>query len=183
VSEATHNKHNHSNIVLIGFMGVGKGATAREMVRLDPSLYAVDTDDMIESMTNTRIRKIFATAGESAFRALEQKTADWLAENVTNAVVSTGGGFFQVKRLNRIGKIVYLQADFDWILHRILDAPNAKKKLKKRPLFQEKKKAKKLFQQRYMRYAEVADIVINVEGKDRHDIALEILQRCGKIGN
>ncbi len=90
------------NILLIGFMGVGKGALARELVRCDGSLYALDTDDMIESMTNTRIKKIFATAGEEAFRALEQKTAQWLAGNVSNAVISTGGGFYKVKNIKDI---------------------------------------------------------------------------------
>jgi len=118
------------NILLIGFMGVGKGTLARELVRHDASLYAIDTDDMIESLTNTKIKKIFATAGEEAFRAYEQKTADWLAKNISNAVISTGGGFYKVQNLKEIGTVVYLKADFEWILQRILNAHNAKKKLK-----------------------------------------------------
>jgi len=95
------------NILLIGFMGVGKGALARELVRCDSSLYALDTDDMIESLTNTKIKKIFATAGEEAFRALEQKTADWLAENVQNAVISTGGGFYKVRNIYSYPLLMY----------------------------------------------------------------------------
>ena len=158
------------NILLVGFMGVGKGTLARELVRQDPSLYALDTDDMIESLTNTRIKKIFATAGEPAFRALEQKTADWLADNVTNAVISTGGGFYKVRNIRDIGTVVYLKADFDWILSRILDAPNAKKKLKKRPLFQDADKAKALYESRVEGYEGVADIVLDVtEGSIREN--------------
>jgi len=163
------------NIVLIGFMGVGKGALARELVRCDGSLYALDTDDMIESMTNTRIKKIFATAGEAAFRALERKTADWLAKSVTNAVISTGGGFYMVDNLKAIGTVVYLRADFDWILDRILNAPNAKKKLKKRPLFQDVEKARRLFLERYHRYEEVADVIVDVDRSDTRSIAQEVL--------
>ncbi|WP_457595173.1 shikimate kinase [Hydrogenimonas sp.] len=168
------------NIVLIGFMGVGKGALARELVRCDSTLYALDTDDMIESMTNTRIKKIFATAGEAAFRALEQKTADWLAKNVTNAVISTGGGFYKVDNLKAIGTVVYLKADFDWILGRILNAPNAKKKLKKRPLFQDVEKARRLFAERYHRYEEVADVVIDVDRGDTRSVAEEVLRMAAQ---
>ena len=164
------------NIVLIGFMGVGKGTLARELVRHDSSLYALDTDDMIESLTNTKIKKIFATTGEAAFRALEQKTADWLAKHITNAVISTGGGFYKVDNLKSIGTVVYLKADFDWILGRILGAHNAKKKLKKRPLFKDVEKAEKLFDERFEAYEEVADIVIDVSNNDFTKIAEEILQ-------
>ncbi|WP_300367465.1 shikimate kinase [Hydrogenimonas sp.] len=168
------------NIVLIGFMGVGKGALARELVRCDASLYALDTDDMIESLTNTRIKKIFATAGEAAFRALEQKTADWLAHNVTNAVISTGGGFYKVNNINSIGTVVYLKADFEWILQRILNAPNAKKKLKKRPLFQDIEKAKSLFSERFEAYEKVADIVIDISEHDTRRIAADLLAQLNQ---
>ncbi len=168
------------NILLIGFMGVGKGAVARELVRCDERLYALDTDDMIESLTNTRIKKIFATAGEAAFRALEQKSADWLAKNVTNAVISTGGGFYKVKNIKDIGTVVYLKADFSWILNRIMSAPNAKKKLKKRPLFQDIERAKRLFEERYEAYEEVADIVIDVSRGDTRSIAEEILKKVSQ---
>jgi len=55
------------NIVLIGFMGVGKGSVAREMVK-QLGVVALDTDDIIESMENRSIKKIFATEGEQYFR-------------------------------------------------------------------------------------------------------------------
>ena len=58
------------NIVLIGFMGVGKGTLARALAK-DTGIYAIDTDDLIESLTNTKIKKIFKKRGESYFRSLE----------------------------------------------------------------------------------------------------------------
>ncbi len=170
-----------SNILLIGFMGVGKGALARELVRQNPALYALDTDDMIESLTNTRIKKIFATAGEPAFRALEQKTADWLANNVSHAVISTGGGFYKVDNIRSIGTVVYLKADFEWILQRILNAPNAKKKLKKRPLFQDIDRAKTLFEERFEAYEKVSDIVVDAMTEDRQTLAKEVLRLVKNI--
>ncbi len=166
-----------NNILLIGFMGVGKGAVARELAKLEGKLYALDTDDMIESMKNMRIKKIFANEGEEAFRKLEQKTADWLFKNVSSAVISTGGGFYKVRNIKSIGTVVYLRADFKWILQRIKNAPNAKKKLKKRPLFQDPEKAEKLFCERYKEYEKVADIIIDVSNKDTKEIAKEILKK------
>ncbi len=68
-----------NNIILIGFMGVGKGTVARAMVK-ESSMYAIDTDDLIESMENRAIKKIFAVEGEAYFRNLEKKTALWLEE-------------------------------------------------------------------------------------------------------
>ena len=46
------------NILLIGFMGVGKGTTARAYAK-KYGLYNIDTDDLIESKENLSIPKIF----------------------------------------------------------------------------------------------------------------------------
>jgi len=165
-----------NNLVLIGFMGVGKGQLARELVRQRPDLYALDTDDLIESFTNTKIKKIFENAGEKAFRALEQKTADWLAQNVQHAVISTGGGFYAVNNLRQIGTVIYLKADFEWIYRRITTAHNAKKKLKKRPLFQEYEKAKALYLSRQEGYEKSADIVIDMQNAPVEETARKLLQ-------
>lgn len=163
------------NIVLIGFMGVGKGTLARAMAG-KTDIYAIDTDDLIESLTNTKIKKIFKKKGEAYFRKLEQKTADWLANSVQNSIISTGGGFYKVKNLKSIGTIVYLQADFDWIYERITKSKNAKKKIKKRPLFQSYKDAKALYDRRVKEYEKVADIIINVENKKTNELIEEILK-------
>ena len=53
------------NIILIGFMGVGKGSVAREVVK-ESTLIAVDTDDLIESMENKKIK------------------TDWFLEKINN---------------------------------------------------------------------------------------------------
>jgi shikimate kinase len=163
------------NIVLIGFMGVGKGRTARQLASLT-GRFGIDTDDLIESLTKTKIRKIFADKGEAAFRKLEQRTADWLAESVRDAIVSTGGGFFMVNNIKKLGHIVYLHAEVEEILTEILSHPNAKSKLKKRPLLADLKAAKKLYETRLPLYLKTAEVVIDVAGKDSRKIAREILK-------
>lgn len=165
------------NIVLIGFMGVGKGSVAREMVQQSGDLVALDTDDIIESMENRRIKKIFASEGEEYFRELERKVARWLQKEVKGTLISTGGGFFKVPNLKKIGTIVYLSAPFEVIHGRILAHPDAEKKLRKRPLMQDIDKAIKLFDERSILYKKVADITIDVTNKEIADIAKEILKK------
>lgn len=164
------------NIVLIGFMGVGKGSVAREIVKMS-DMIALDTDDIIESMENRRIKKIFSEEGEEYFRELERKVARWLQKEVKGTLISTGGGFFKVPNIKKIGTIVYLSAPFETIHGRILAHPDAEKKLRKRPLFQDVDKALKLYDERSALYKKVADITIDVSNKEIVDIAKEILKK------
>jgi shikimate kinase len=163
-----------NNIILIGFMGVGKGTIARALVK-EAGYFAIDTDDLIESMENRSIKKIFASDGEPYFRALEQKTADWIERSVDNTLISVGGGFFKVSNLKRLGKVFYLNSSFEGILDRILSSENAEKKLKKRPLFKTPESARELYNSRVELYHSVADFIIDVERRDTQEIVDEIL--------
>tara|TARA_B100001063_G_C16730214_1_gene538853 strand:- start:698 stop:1207 length:510 start_codon:yes stop_codon:yes gene_type:complete len=162
------------NIILIGFMGVGKGTVARGLVK-SSDMFAIDTDDLIESMENRKIKKIFAQEGEPYFRALEKKTALWLEQSVNNTIISTGGGFYKQENIKNIGTVVYLKSSFQGILDRINAAPNATNKLRKRPLLQNLDEAIKLYDSRVPQYEEVADVVVDVEKKPLENIVEEIL--------
>ncbi len=164
-----------NNIVLIGFMGVGKGTVARAIVQKS-GMFGVDSDDLIESLENRKIKAIFEEDGEEYFRELERKTAKWLSCSVQNSVISTGGGFFKVKELNQIGRVIYLQSSFEGIIKRLKAQPNAKKKFDKRPLLKDRSKAKALFSERTAQYKAKADIIINVENRDIRQIVKEILK-------
>jgi len=162
-------------------MGVGKGSVARAIIS-QSDMIALDTDDVIESMQNMTIKKIFAQKGEPYFRTLEAKVGRWLESSVDNTLISTGGGFFKVDNLKEIGTVVLLHTSFETIYQRIIDHPNAKKKLKKRPLFQDIEKAKALYDERAPQYSAIADIVVEVGGKDYDTIAKEILEKVKKQG-
>ncbi|WP_375537748.1 shikimate kinase [Arcobacter sp. LA11] len=155
-------------------MGVGKGTVARALVK-SSDYFAIDTDDLIESMENRKVKKIFKKEGEPYFRNLEKKCSKWLEKNVDNTIISTGGGFFKQENIHKIGKIIYLESSFEGILHRIKSAPNAKAKLKKRPLLKNLKEAKKLYEQRVQDYKRVSDVTICVENRDMKDIIKDIL--------
>lgn len=168
-----------NNIILIGFMGVGKGTVARAINLLDNS-FCIDTDDLIESLQKSSIKNIFSKHGEEHFRQLEKDCAQWLEKSVINTVISTGGGFYKQANLSKIGTIVYLHSSFDGILNRINSSTNAKKKLDKRPLLKNIQEAKKLFNLRKPQYENVSDIVVDVENKESKDIALEIFAKVGR---
>jgi len=163
-----------NNIILIGFMGVGKGTVARALVA-KRDMFAIDTDDIIESQEKRKIKEIFKEEGEEYFRNLEQKCAQWLESSVDNTLISTGGGFYKRKNLKNIGKIIYLQSSIEGILNRIGNSPNAIKKLKKRPLLQDLNEAKKLFDSRVPEYEKVADVIVNVENREIDDILADII--------
>ncbi len=167
------------NIVLIGFMGVGKGSVAREVIK-HSSYIAIDTDDLIESMENRKIKTIFEQEGEAYFRKLEKNIAKWLENSVQNTLISTGGGFYKQKNLKKIGIIVLLDSPFDAIIKRIKEHPNAAKKLKKRPLLSDLKAAKKLYDERRPEYLKLADIVIDVTDKSALACSKELLKKVKK---
>jgi shikimate kinase len=167
------------NIVLIGFMGVGKGSVAREVIK-NSNYMTIDTDDLIESMTNKKIKTIFQEDGEEYFRKLEKNISQWLEKSVKNTLISTGGGFYKVKNLKKIGTIVLLDSPFDEIIKRIKAHPNAAKKLKKRPLLSDLKKAKELYKQRRPEYLALADIVVDVTNKSALECTQEILKKVKK---
>lgn len=169
----------NNNIILIGFMGVGKGTIARALSE-KTGLFTIDTDDLIESLENRKIKRIFDKKGEPYFRELEQKTALWLESSVKNSIISTGGGFYKVPNLKQIGKVVYLKSSFEAILDRLLSHPNSVAKLAKRPLFQDRKKAKELYKVRIKEYEKVADITLHVKDKSLKESVDELCQLLKK---
>ena len=156
-------------------MGVGKGTIARTLVR-ESDMFGLDSDDLIESIEHKKIKTIFEEDGEEYFRTMERKTARWLSQNVTNTVISTGGGFFKVDELNKIGKVIYLMSSFDGIITRLKAQPNAQEKFDQRPLLKDINKARILFDERAPMYEKKADIIINVENKNINNIIENILE-------
>lgn len=145
-----------NNIVLCGFMGSGKTVVGKELAKI-LGVKFVDTDELIEEKQGVAIKAIFATHGEDYFRDLEYEMCKKVAE-MNGVVVSTGGGAMTFKRnvdaIKKGSKVVFLDASFDVICDRIGDSTT-------RPLFQDKEKAKKLYDERKDKYLSAADYVIN----------------------
>ena len=144
-----------NNIVLCGFMGSGKTVVGKELAKI-LGVKFVDTDELIEEEQGVAIKAIFAAHGEDYFRDLEYEMCKKVAE-MNGVVVSTGGGAMTFKRnvdaIKEGSKVVFLDASFDVICDRIGDSST-------RPLFQDKEKAKKLYDERKDKYLSAADYVI-----------------------
>ena len=78
------------NIVLTGFMGVGKTAVGREVAARLGRIF-IDMDDLIEQEEGMSIPEIFDQKGEAYFRALESRMLRHLAV-ADELVIATGGG-------------------------------------------------------------------------------------------
>lgn len=145
-----------NSIVLCGFMGSGKTVVGKELAKV-LGVKFVDTDEMIEAEQGVAIKAIFATHGEDYFRDLEFEMCKKVA-GMKNCVVSTGGGALTFERnveaLKNGSTVVFLDASFDVICDRIGDSTT-------RPLFQDRDKAKLLYDERKGKYFSAADIVID----------------------
>jgi shikimate kinase len=78
------------NIILTGFMGVGKTSVGTRLAR-DLGFSFVDTDELIEEDQKTTITELFSTFGEPYFREVETRVLGQVLAG-ENQVVSTGGG-------------------------------------------------------------------------------------------
>lgn len=158
------------NIVLCGFMGSGKTVVGNELSKIMGRKF-VDTDELIEQEQGVAIKAIFATHGEDYFRDLEFECCKKVSE-LKNCVVSTGGGALTFERnveaLKNNGKIVFLDTSFDVICDRIGNSNN-------RPLFQDREKARALYDERKSKYLHAADYVVNGDMSARKT-AMEIAE-------
>lgn len=158
------------NILLTGFMGAGKSSTARALADLT-GLFAVDTDDLIESLLHCSIKTLFSNQGEVAFRAQEQRLANWIHSSLDHTIISTGGGFHQVSNLMDLGQVCFLDASFD-VICRHLGVGSNSSQTATRPLFQNPESAKKRYEERLPLYRQKAHHLIPVPaGQNSRDTA------------
>src|SRR5512143_2244304 len=109
------------NIILTGFMGVGKTSVGTRLAK-DLGYAFVDIDTLIESDQRMTITAIFAEFGEPYFREVETKIIQAVMQGESQ-VVSTGGGavILDVNRaaMKKAGFVVCLTARPETIYDRI----------------------------------------------------------------
>ncbi|MBQ6416344.1 MAG: shikimate dehydrogenase [Butyrivibrio sp.] len=168
-----------SNIVLEGFMGSGK-STVSELLSEELMLELIDTDEVIEDTEGRTINEIFETEGEASFRGMETDLLEAIdSDHWREFVISLGGGM-PVKEENRellrkIGKVVYLRAKPETIFERVKDDD-------KRPLLKTEDplaKIEELLEKRAAFYEDVADMIIDTDGKSPLEITKEIIDKLG----
>jgi shikimate kinase len=162
------------NIILTGFMGVGKTSVGTRLAK-DIGFTFVDTDDLIEADQRMTITDIFAKFGEPRFRDIESRIVQQVMAG-ENQVVSTGGGAV-IRDGNRTafkkaGLVVCLSARPEVIYERIKHEMH-------RPLLQTPdplSKIKELLESRAAFYAQ-ADMIIDTSEKTVDDVISGIKER------
>ena len=111
-----------NQIILIGFMGAGKTTIGKALAKSLNREFA-DTDERIEADTGRKIPDIFEKEGEPYFRRLETETLQKLEKEGIPRVIAVGGGLpMQPENgpiLNRMGTVVFLEADTDTLEARL----------------------------------------------------------------
>jgi shikimate kinase len=160
------------NLFLIGPMGAGKSAVGRQLARL-LHLEFVDSDDEIELRTGVDIPFIFEKEGEEGFRKREVKVIDELTER-DGVVLATGGGVVMDSgsrsKLGGRGFVVYLHTSVDQQLERT-------QRGRERPMLGDGDRQqilRDLMLARDPLYREIADLVVETDGRRVQKVAKEI---------
>ncbi|MFC1767646.1 shikimate kinase [Candidatus Margulisiibacteriota bacterium] len=166
------------NVILIGFMGVGKTEIGKKLAEKLGLAY-IDTDDIIESRAGKTINNIFTEEGEAVFRDIESGILDELAGK-SGQVVSTGGGMIlrpeNVKKMKGMGPLVLLWASPEVIHERVKNAGT-------RPLLNvpdPMKKIDEILEFRTPIYKSVADLEVDTSRLSPEEACNKIVEFLGK---
>jgi shikimate kinase len=156
-------------------MGAGKSAVGRALAR-SLKLEFVDTDDEIERRTGVDIPFIFEKEGEAGFRRREAAVVDELSTR-PDLVLATGGGVVgnpdNRRHLAARGTVIYLHATVAQQLERT-------RRGRERPMLAQGDAGEtldRLFAERDPLYREIADLVIETDGRRVHHVVDEIRRR------
>ena len=167
------------NLILVGPMGSGKTAVGRRLAR-DLDREFVDSDEIIEDRTGVDIAYIFEKEGEAGFRKREHAVLSEVTGG-KGCVLATGGGAVTTpanrKALIASGTVIYLHATVPQQLRRTRG--------NKRPLLNQGNRRavlEELMAQRDPLYREIADLVVETDGRSVASVAREIREKLGETG-
>lgn len=162
-------------IILVGFMGSGKSTIGKRLSE-ELALPFCEMDELIEKQAQKTISAIFDEEGEESFRQIETEVLKMILEQ--EAIIATGGGAItkqeNIDLLNNEKTVIYLNGHLDSLMTNIM---NDKKN--KRPLADSAKKETLacLLKTREPHYKKVADIILDINGKEIEEIVEEIVEQ------
>jgi len=164
---ASRQEGRHPCISLIGMPGSGK-STLGTMVAREMAWAFVDTDHIMEAWFGLVLEEIRNRLGRERFLQAEERTI--LSLNVNRSVIATGGSVIYshpaMQALKNRGVVIYLQADYETIQHRVAQNPERGLVLGINQTLLD------LFQERTPKYETYADLRIRTDELS--------LQRCAR---
>lgn len=164
----------NKNIFIIGFMGSGKSTIARLLAK-ETGKELIEMDETIEAEAGCSINQIFEEHGEGYFRDLESALVTCIADK-GGTVVSCGGGAVlraeNAENMKKNGTIVYLSATPETIYKRVRNSTQ-------RPLLNGNMNVEyitQLMEKRLPLYENAADVVVDVNDKEKNEIVKEIIE-------
>lgn len=163
------------NVFLVGPMGAGKSAVGRELARLLHRTF-VDSDDEIEKRTGVDIPFIFEKEGEAGFRLRESRVIDELSQRDGIVLATGGGAVISPENRNHLGArglVVYLYTTVAQQVART-------RRGRERPLLENcdrQQTLEELMSVRDPMYREIADLVVETDGRKVRAVANEIFDR------
>jgi len=163
-----------SRILLVGMMGAGKTTTGQLVAHRLGWGYR-DSDADVEAATGLTVPELFSRDGESAFRKAEAVALAGACSDAAPSVVSVAGGAVLNPDNRRLicdsGTVVWLRARPETLAARVGDGAG-------RPLLDDDPEAVmvRLNEVRAPLYAEVADLVIDVDDLSPEAVAARIIE-------
>jgi shikimate kinase len=171
------------HLILIGLMGVGKSTVGRRCAKKLGRPF-VDTDDLVETLAGMPVASVFATQGETTFRALEsQALADACASPVPSVIACGGGAIVDAanrRKIERAGTVVWLQAPPEVLTERVGTGDGRPLLVDPardpRPRRQVTATLVRLALLRESAYEAAADLVVDTVGRSPDEVAVEVLR-------
>jgi len=154
-------------VLLVGMMGAGKTVVGRLLAERLGWRY-VDSDEQVEAATGRTVRQIFEQDGEAAFRREESAAlAAAVSDDSAPAVISVAGGAVldptNRARIAEAGTVVWLRAPVAVLAVRAQQSGDHRPLLDAGSALDVEATLAHLYVRREPAYAEVADIVVDVD--------------------
>ena len=163
-------------LLLIGMMASGKTTVGRIVATRLGWAY-LDSDEQVEERTGRTVRQIFEEDGEPAFRTEERLALEAAVADDQPRVISVAGGavldLANRDLLRRAGTVAWLRADPTTLADRVVKSGQGH-----RPLLGDDPHGNltRLDAERRPIYEELADVVVDVEGRTADELAEHLVQ-------